>query len=152
MVKAGQATPDRPGLPTDEVCELRLKLIAEELQELAAAFGYFLYFEDDSKEQCEPHFRLLKRSFLKPNLRDAYDAVEDIMVVTIGTGVAMGTDLQPGWDEVHASNMSKFSVGSRKREDGKWLKPPNWNPPKLQQILDAQLDAAAQRDKQQALV
>jgi len=151
MVKAGQATPDRPGLPTDEVCELRLKLIAEELMELAEAFGYYIYMEDDSKGKGAPALRLAKQSRLVPSLRDAYDAVEDIMVVTIGTGVAMGTDLQPGWDEVHASNMSKFIDGHR-RPDGKWMKGPSYQPARLQPILDAQLGAAEQRDKQQALV
>lgn len=151
MVKAGQATPDRPTLPPDEVCELRLKLIAEELMELANAFGYYLYLEDDSAGQGQPQIRLFKRDFLKPSIRDAYDAVEDIMVVTIGTGVAMGTDLQPGWDEVHASNMSKFIDGYR-RPDGKWMKGPSYRPAQLQPIIDAQLAAAAERDKQRTLV
>lgn len=151
MVKAGQATPDRPTMPPDDVCELRLTLIAEELQELAAAFGYFLYFEDDSREQGEPRLRLLKRPFLKPSLRDAYDATLDIEVVTIGTGVALGIQLQPGWDEVHRSNMSKFIDGHR-RADGKWVKGPSYAPAVLQPIIDAQITAAEERDKQQALV
>lgn len=134
MVKAGQATPDMPSIPNQDVRELRLKLIAEELQELANAFGCRLYLEDDSNGMGDPRVTFTPTG--QPcNLRDAYDAILDLMVVVIGSGVAIGTELEPGWQEVHRSNMSKFIDGS-KRPDGKWMKGPSYSPARLQPIID----------------
>jgi predicted HAD superfamily Cof-like phosphohydrolase len=88
---------------------------------------------------------------LRPvNLVDAYDAVLDLLVVVIGAGIAMGTELEPGWQEVHRSNMEKFK-GGRKRADGKWLKPERWQPPNLTAILAALAAAAEEHDRQKAL-
>jgi predicted HAD superfamily Cof-like phosphohydrolase len=130
MVKAGQQTPDKPEVPSIEVRKLRVKLIAEELLELCAAYCINLEIRDGSVS-CVAYPSDVA------NLTEAYDAVLDLLVVTIGTGVAQGTDLQPGWDEVHRSNMSKFIDGHR-REDGKWVKGPSYSPAQLSPILQAQ--------------
>lgn len=71
------------------------------------------------------------------SITNAYDATLDLKVVVIGTGVAMGVDLEPGWEEVHRSNMSKF-IDGYKREDGKWIKGPSYSPANLGPILEAQ--------------
>ena len=84
-------------------------------------------------------------------ITEAYDASLDLIVFSVGNGVAMGTDLQPGWDEVHASNMSKFIDGHR-RADGKWMKGPSYRPARLAPIIEAQLAAAQERDRQKPLV
>jgi predicted HAD superfamily Cof-like phosphohydrolase len=42
-------------------------------------------------------------------------------------------DIEPFFEEVHRSNMAK--VGGTRRPDGKWLKPPDWQPPDLTRIL-----------------
>lgn len=129
MVKAGQQTPAKPEMPSMEVRKLRIKLIAEELLELCAAYGVDMRTDGDEVEVAE--------SEKITSLVEAYDAVLDLMVVVIGTGVAQGTDLQPGWDEVHRSNMSKFIDGHR-REDGKWIKGPSYSPADLAPILNGQ--------------
>jgi len=72
-----------------------------------------------------------------PEIVAAYDAVLDLEVVTTGTAVAMGVDTEPGWQEVHRSNMSKFIDGT-KRADGKWVKGPSYSPANLKPIVDAQ--------------
>ena len=135
MIKAQQATPTVPGIPDDSTCQLRLKLIAEELCELAAAFGYQLYIEDDSVGQGAGRLRLEKAPYLKPDMTAAYDGICDLMVVVIGTGVACGAEIKPGFDEVMDSNDSKFIDGHR-REDGKWIKGPSYRPANLKPILD----------------
>jgi len=147
MTKAAQACPDRPTVPDLDVRKLRLKLILEETLELAEAYGLHLtvggaVLHHDEVRYCE--------NGTKPNLRDAYDAALDILVVTIGTGVAMGTQLEPGWEEIQRSNMSKFIDGHR-RADGKWQKGPSYSPADLQPILDAQTLAAEERDRQAKL-
>ena len=69
---------------------------------------------------------------------DELDALIDILVVTIGAIHSMGVDPQAAWDEVMRTNFAKIdpSTGKvRKREDGKILKGPDWQPPKLDQFL-----------------
>lgn len=123
MSCAGQATPILPEMPPIEVRALRLNLIAEEFSELARAYG----FQAQVNIKPDPE--------LKPDIVEAFDGIEDLLVVTVGAGVAMGLPLQEGWDEVHSSNMSKFVDGHR-REDGKWIKGPSYRKPDLKAILD----------------
>lgn len=113
MKNAGQACPDKPTIPHLDVTNLRLRLIGEEALELRLALS-------------------------REDLVAAYDAILDLLVVTIGTAVALGLDLEPGWQEVHRSNMTKF-IDGYKRQDGKWIKGPSWRPPNLEAIVDAQL-------------
>ena len=63
------------------------------------------------------------------HLVEALDGLVDTIVVCLGTAVEMGLDLDPFWQEVHASNMAK--VGGPTREDGKKLKPEGWVPPDI---------------------
>ena len=128
----------------------RLKWIAEELCELANAYG----LEIDLNNRGGSTNNFMAEPFKRPvftdpkdALTEAYDAVLDLMVFTVGTGVAMGTELEPGWEEVHRSNMSKF-IDGWKRADGKWQKGPSYTPANLASIIDAQLEAASLKDKQ----
>jgi predicted HAD superfamily Cof-like phosphohydrolase len=56
----------------------------------------------------------------------------------------MGVDLQPFFEEVHESNMTKF-IDGRIGQDGKYLKGPNFRAPNLLPILKAQIAAAKER-------
>lgn len=128
--KAGQEIPLRPVMPSMEVRKLRVRLIAEELMELCEAYALELLIGSNSIviiEALDKH----------PDSVLAYDATLDILYVTVGNGVAMGTNLETGWNEVQRSNMSKFIDGHR-REDGKWIKGPSYSPANLKAILDAQ--------------
>lgn len=69
---------------------------------------------------------------------DELDALIDILVVTIGAIHSMGADGEGAWKEVMRSNFAKIDKDTakvRKREDGKVLKPLNWQPPELSQFL-----------------
>lgn len=154
MVKAEQETPDRPTLPSMQVRIGRLKWLAEELCELANAWGV----EIDLNNRGNTTGNFVATPVDNPQFTDpvdaiteAYDASLDLIVFAVGNGVAMGTELQPGWDEVHSSNMSKF-IDGYKREDGKWIKGPSYKPAQLAPIIRAQLEAAKERDRQRALV
>lgn len=106
-------------LPKDRV-GLRLDLILEELIELEDAL-------------------------LKGDVVETYDALIDILYVTIGTGVESGMALAPGFVEVHRSNMSKLGedgkpIKSRGMEldgfpVGKVLKGPGYFKPDLKEVL-----------------
>jgi predicted HAD superfamily Cof-like phosphohydrolase len=69
-----------------------------------------------------------------PDLVKAIDGMCDILVVTYGTAVEFGVDLQPYWNEVHRTNMAK--KGGPVRDDGKRLKPPGWKDPDVKGILE----------------
>jgi len=66
------------------------------------------------------------------------DALIDFVVVTVGAIHSMGADAQGAWDEVMRTNFTKIDDETgkvRKREDGKVLKPENWQPPSLSKYL-----------------
>lgn len=149
MQKANQETPDRPTMPDLDVRKLRIALIAEELAELCDAFG--LKITLDTRRGKKPKIEIIENE-CKPaltfvDLKDSYDAVEDLLVVVLGTSVAIGADAEPGFVEVMRSNDSKFIDGHR-RADGKWIKGPSYSPADLAPILQEQLKAAHLRDKQ----
>lgn len=151
MAKAEQTAPDRPTMPTMQVRIGRLKWIAEELCELANAYGVEIDLNNRGGATnsffAEPMKLPVFEEGSRAALKEAYDAVLDLMVFAVGTGVAMGTDLEPGWEEVHRSNMSKF-VDGYKRPDGKWQKGPSYIPANLGPIIDTQIEAAAAKDRQ----
>jgi len=66
------------------------------------------------------------------------DALIDIMVVTAGALHSMGVDAPGAWKEVMRSNFAKVDQRTGKvvrREDGKILKPTNWEPPRLKRFM-----------------
>jgi len=108
----GAHVEQKPKVPDDcAVRELRCELIKEELVETLHA---------------------LKRN----DLEGIADGIADSIVVLLGTAVSYGLDMRPVWDEVHRSNMSK--VGGPIRSDGKQLKPVNWSPPRVWELIQEQ--------------
>ena len=86
----------------------------------------------------EEHEELI-RAILRDDLAGVADACADLCYVVIGTALAYGIDLPAVWDEVHASNLRKFSLGHRRDPvSGKTVKPPDWVPPDVEGILDSQ--------------
>ncbi|MEK9805208.1 MAG: nucleoside triphosphate pyrophosphohydrolase family protein [Euryarchaeota archaeon] len=62
------------------------------------------------------------------------DALIDILVVTIGAIHSGGFNGEAAWKEVMSTNFAKIDPNTGKvikREDGKVLKPKNWQAPKL---------------------
>lgn len=100
-----------PANLTDETQQLRMRLIQEEFDEL-------------------------KESMATGNLASVAKEMADLLYVVYGTAVSYGIDMEPVFQEVHRSNLSK--VGGYKRADGKWMKPPTYSPAQLEPILEAQ--------------
>ena len=66
------------------------------------------------------------------------DALIDILVVTAGALHSLGVNPEGAWKEVMRSNFDKVDPISgrvKKREDGKVLKPENWEPPRLAKFI-----------------
>jgi len=107
--KFGIAPYSRPGIIDDEELLFRSHLIVGEVSEFITASAY-------------------------GDLLLIIDAMCDLMYVTIGTAEIMGIDLEPFFDEVHRSNMTKRG----KDKVGRVEKGPDFSPPDLQKIWDEQ--------------
>ena len=62
----------------------------------------------------------------------------DLLYVTIGMAVTFGLPLCEVFERVHQSNMSKLGEDGKPiyREDGKVMKGPNYQPPKLDDLFN----------------
>lgn len=132
MQKAGQDTPEGAIEPDAETRILRAKLILEEALETVEALGVRVHangheiLEDDLHYTSDGPF----------DLEMVVDGCADISVVTIGTLIAIGVDDEPVLEEVDAANLRKFGEGGYRREDGKWMKPPDWTAPDIMAAVD----------------
>jgi predicted HAD superfamily Cof-like phosphohydrolase len=121
MRRVGQEIPEEPTHISTRCASFRADLIQEELDEYIEA------------------------SIGGESLPEVADAIADLMYVVLGTAVAHGIDIEPIFQEVHRSNMSKFTDGHR-REDGKWIKGPSYSPANLGPILENQTQIAIARE------
>lgn len=102
----------RPHIPEEKYKKLRETLIKEEVKETLIAL------END-------------------DLIEIADGIVDSIVVLLGTAVTYGIDMRSIWDEVHKTNMAK--ADGEMRADGKRLKPDNWVPPNIKDLIDEQI-------------
>lgn len=138
-MQIGQQTcPLTPIEPEAKVQDLRLRLISEELTELARSTGYELEIVNGTITPFVETSRLV-------DLIEVSDALADLMVVVLGTAVAYGIDLEPIFQEVMRSNNTKFVNDLNgnptvvKNHMGKILKPATYEPPNLKPIIDHQI-------------
>lgn len=119
-----QDIPETPCI--SPVLGFRVGLVREEFEELMFACGY----EQPTCDVGSSGVAMLDwKQTGKPDLVAIVDACIDIVVVTIGMLVACGVRFWPMWWAVHRSNVAKF--GGPRREDGKQMKPANWQPPDI---------------------
>lgn len=69
----------------------------------------------------------------KEDIIETIDALVDLLYVTYGAAVELGVDLEPFWNEVQRSNMTK--IGGYKNEYGKWIKPDNYSPADIKGVF-----------------
>ena len=104
---------ETPEIGSKELIELRIKLLQEEVAEYAeAARG--------------------------GDLVEVLDPLADIAYILAGTVINHGMQhvFDDAFAEVHRSNMAKLVDGKvLRREDGKVMKPENWQPPNLSQFI-----------------
>jgi predicted HAD superfamily Cof-like phosphohydrolase len=110
----GLDDPPVPSIPPPNVRQLRFHLIDEE----AAEF----------REASEAG-----------DLAAAIKELCDLLYVVLGAANAYGIDIEPFFDEVHRSNMTKLWPGGevRKNAIGKVVKPPTYSPADIRGMLDA---------------
>ena len=81
-------------------------------------------------------FDELKEAFERNDLPHIAKELADLLYVVYGTAISYGIDMEPVFQEVQRSNMSK--VGGYKRKDGKWVKPATYSPANIEPILALQ--------------
>lgn len=91
-----------------------------------AAIARIRYYNEEASEFC--------KATLEEDFIEQIDALVDLAYFVFGTAVEMGIDLEPFFDEVHRSNMTK----SMPDASGKVTKGPRFSPPKLTKILAKQ--------------
>ena len=112
MKTFGQEVKTKSGLSTEKINKLRVSLINEELEEF-------------------------KEAIKNNDLKEAADALTDILYVTYGAGHAFGINLDKCFEEVQKSNMSKLSEDDKPiyNEAGKVMKGPKYFKPDLNKFL-----------------
>ena len=112
MQTFGQEVKTKAGFPNDRITKLRLDLIREELSELEEAIK-------------------------KNDIKEAADALTDILYVTYGAGHAFGINLDKCFEEVQKSNMSKLGKDGKPiyNEFGKVMKGPDYFKPDLSKFI-----------------
>lgn len=99
--------------------DLQLDLISEEYNEFVGAYI-------DSVEDIQN----------KRTREEALKELADLVYVCFQFAAAAGWELDEALNRVHESNMSKLVDGKPlKREDGKVLKGPNYQPPFLEDLI-----------------
>ena len=130
MQNAGQDTPATVTMPDEDTRRLRASLILEEALETVTALGFDVVANGSNVNHDDCMFKPSG----EPDMEGIIDGCADISVVTVGTLVACGVDDEPVLEEVDRANLRKFGPGSYTREDGKWMKPPDWQPPDIKQF------------------
>ena len=112
MKTFGQEVKTTPSLSSEKINNLRISLINEELEEF-------------------------KEAIRNNDLKEAADALTDILYVTYGAGHAFGINLDKCFDEVQRSNMSKLDEDGKPiyNEFGKVMKGPKYFKPDLSKFL-----------------
>lgn len=131
-----------PNLETD--LALRVRLIAEEFGELLGALGVASEHEICAWLAQIERWLAVRRPG-SGNLADTLDALCDLTYVVVGSSVTWGLPLPQAWEEVHQVNMTKTT--GPVRPDGKRLKPPGFQPPNIEHVLQlAQASTSRLRD------
>lgn len=110
---------------TTSLLELRMNLIKEEAREICDEFVDMLVDLERGKAiSIEQKQRLLKE-------------LCDLQYVLSGAAVSLGLQIEPAFNRVHASNLSKLGDDGKPvyREDGKVIKGPNYKAPKLKDLV-----------------
>ena len=103
--------------------KLRQKLINEETEELNVEINSLI-------NELEEQGSVSKETKLK-----MFKELADLQYVLSGMVVSLGVPMEEVFDRVHKSNMSKLVDGKPlKREDGKFLKGPNYKKPDLSDL------------------
>jgi len=101
----------------------------------ASRTGQKTLIVEEFKEFLDAENQLLKD--FKVNAADCLKELADLVYVCFQYAENLGWDLDEALDRVHQSNMTKLGSDGQpiRREDGKVLKGPNYQPPNLTDLV-----------------
>ncbi len=147
MTAFHQVMPDTPQWPDQDTMDLRVRLKAEEFCEWLMDSGYEyvvnaqrVYRVNDDLDSI-PVFDSSTIDMLSESTEEnrelpkSADALIDDLYVTVGALLAMGIDMWPLWDAVHAANMAKIGGPV---VNGKQMKPEGWKAPDIEALMREQ--------------
>ena len=120
----GAPVPAKLAVPPLEILKLRQKLLQEEFEEATEALEQ-LTAVIQSENPTQP-----------ADVTEWVHELTDLLYVTYGAILACGVDPDPVFAEVHRANLSK--AGGPRRDDGKILKPPGWQPADVRGVIGQQ--------------
>lgn len=137
MLKAEQKCPPKPTVPDLKTRKLRARLMLEEVLETIND-GLGLDVQDKYSEESLKIDNINFYEDKKPDLVELADGLGDLYYVSYcGTALAYGIDMEPVFEEIQKSNISKFIDGYEDK-NGKWKKGPSFRPPDIKSIIDKQ--------------
>ncbi len=153
MQKVGQPVRNVPTAPDFATASLRAKLGLEELNELINGLGVTVMLRQSPSLAYQPEGASVVeldncdvltqgidgRGFSNHfNWEEIVDGLCDCDVIRDGTIISLGLSpymLQLCRVLIDISNLDKFGEGGYRREDGKWVKPANWQKPPIADVL-----------------
>lgn len=166
MLTFGQECPPKPVVIDKKNRILRVKLLLEEVLELAEASGVEIAVGNDwiVDTDCVKNGVIsFKTNNNNVDLIGVADAIADISYVNYGAANAYGIDIEPIENEVHASNMTKLFTTEEvdnlpsgeftynparltgkcllvKNRDGKVQKSPSYTPANVAKYIEQQIN------------
>lgn len=113
MEVMGQEVKEKPEFPSQDIIDLRLRLIEEEVAELRAGVE-------------------------AGDMVNVAKELTDILYVVYGMGHSLGINLDACFEEVQQSNMSKLDDNGNpilRESDGKVMKGPNYFEPDIESVI-----------------
>lgn len=131
-IGSGEANLDHPQVA------MRLRLIAEEFIELVAAVR-----GPDAARVIDTAFATIDQGPIHGDVVATADALGDLTYVIYGMAILTGIPLDSVLREIHRSNLTKLDNDGRPilRADGKVLKGPHYEPPRLREILTGRTES-----------
>jgi predicted HAD superfamily Cof-like phosphohydrolase len=169
MQTFGQECPPKPTIIDENNRVLRVKLLLEEVLELAEASGVEITADTGSgsyaidTSSLKNGYLALQANNNNVDLVGVADAIADISYVNYGAANAYGIDIEPIEDEVHESNMTKLFTTEEvdsldrsqftykpvrlsgkcllvKNGDGKVQKSPSYTPANVAKYIEQQIN------------
>lgn len=123
MQKAGQTVRNAPTIPSVEERVRCARLILEEASELIHGLGCIIIEEETLLGKVHNVAIDAKGT---PDLVKIADGIADTSVVIHGAANACGINMEPIIEGIDLANLRKFGPGGYRRDDGKWIKPPDF--------------------------
>lgn len=118
----------------------QVRLFMTEVKELELPRQPFIaspLIKELCKALCTEECSELVQALEAEDIVEIADGIADLIYVALYTANAYGLYLDPIFQEVQRSNMTK--KGGSKREDGKQLKGQDYSPPNIEALIKAQL-------------